>query len=186
MKKKYIVFTTLFALFITFGLLTASVFAALRVNFGINNTISFIGGNENMAFTIESKIYGTTLGDGEEAPRSVRSYDYNKATTSLLEPWSIGPLEFNPENEEVRILYEFIITNNGENGDLPIKAYIVPVNIQTEDLNQPIIIGTELNPIVIATNNNGTVSLEISPINVMGFEGARICNFNVVVEPIEN
>lgn len=182
MKKKYIVFTTLFALIVTFGLLTASVFAALRVNFGINNTISFVGGNANIAFSIDGKIYGTSLGDGENAPTIKRSYDYNKATTSELEPWNLGPLEFESESENVRILYEFIITNDGEFGDASIKAYIAPVNIQTEDLNQPTIIGTQLNPVEISTGNTGTISLEISPINLSGFEGSRTCDFNVVIE----
>lgn len=184
MKKKYIVFTTLFALFVTFGLLTASVFAALRVDFGINNTISFIGGRENMAFTINGKVYGSTFGDEEGAPNSSRSYDYNKASTSILEPWNIGTLDFNIKNDTVRILYEFIIINDGGVGDANLKAYIAPVNIQTEGLNYSII-GTELIPIEISTGSQGVVSLEISPISLSGFEGSRTCDFNVVVEPVE-
>ena len=191
MKKKYFIFTTLFALVITLGLFTASVIAAVRVNFGISNTITFIGANKNMAFEIDAKIYGTTL-KGQNMPTYHYSYDYNTSQPSTDDTtWNVGNIEFDAQDiNNIKISFEFVITNTGNSGDYDIKAYIVPVYIQTEDLNEPIIVGTASNPVQIATNSTkdsqGTISLEITPTTKTGFEGSRTCNFNVVVEPIEN
>lgn len=187
MKKKYIIFTTLVALFVTFGLLTASVFAALKINFGINNTITFYGGSQNIKFSIDAEIFGTVVLEGEENPKTYREYDYNTATSSLLEQWVIGSLELDPNAEEVGILYQFEISNTGASKDLDILAYIEPINIddgEGKDLTYEIT-GKQSEPIKIVTGTKGIVSLKLIPTNENGFIGARSCDFNVIVEPVE-
>jgi len=185
MKKRYIVVTTLIALIISLGLFTASVIAAVRVNFGINNTITFVGQNQNMAFEVNATIKGTRLQAGEQDPSHHWEYDYNSATSSTLEVWEVGNIEFDDtDKDNIKIIYEFAITNTGKAGDYKIKAYIVPTDIATEDLQDPIIIGTEVAPIEIDVNKTATLSLEISPESNMGFKGSRTCNFEVVVAPV--
>lgn len=179
MRKRIVISASLVALALSLTLFAVSVFAAVGQVFGVNNRIVFVGSGENIVFDMSAVITGTTQ-DGSETLENQWHYDYDEGEPSDMS-WNLPePLVFNQEGVtpgEEFILYSFTVENKSTPGKT-ISVYINEPNVDTAFLQYEIN-GSASNPVVIAVNQRATVTLKIKPVSK--FEGAKTCNFNVVV-----
>ncbi len=180
MKKRIAIFGTLIGLVLAMGIFVVGVVAAMSHEFGINNSIHFLGKGEYVKFDLTGVITGTRH-DGADYLSTNWSYDWSDVNSKNSNEWNISePLEFK-ENEGAQtkysITYTFTITNNSV-GNTPLKAKIVPQNIDAGALNYTV----PTNDITIAFGTTGTLQLIVSPTSEEGFAGNRDCCFEIVIE----